>query len=169
MTGFRRSWDRIEALQVVDVLQGDSFDVRARCYVNATGPWIERVSQLSSGNAARIALSPTKGVHLVIPRINHEHGIYFQSRRDRRMIFLLPWGDDSLLGTTDTRFDKVADKVRPEMEDVEYLLDQLRSLAPSHAIQVDDVLTSFAGVRALIHSKRNPSRPFTRGANCRKR
>ncbi|MCA9121544.1 MAG: glycerol-3-phosphate dehydrogenase/oxidase [Planctomycetaceae bacterium] len=158
VTGFRRSWDRIEALQVVDVLQGDSFDVRARCYVNATGPWIERVSQLSSGNAARIALSPTKGVHLVIPRINHEHGIYFQSRRDRRMIFLLPWGDDSLLGTTDTRFDKVADKVRPEMEDVEYLLDQLRSLAPSHAIQVDDVLTSFAGVRALIHSKRNPSR-----------
>ncbi|MBI2480453.1 MAG: hypothetical protein HYV60_18045 [Planctomycetia bacterium] len=70
------------------------------------------------------------------------------------MIFLLPWGDDSLLGTTDTPFTQPADAVRTERDDVDYLLAQLRELAPSCAIEADDIITSFAGVRALIRSER---------------
>lgn len=158
VTGFRQTWDRVDALQVVDQVTGDSFDVRARCIVNATGPWTERVGQFSSRKTGRISLGPTKGVHLVIPRINREHGIYFQSRRDRRMIFLLPWGDNSLLGTTDTQFTASADKVQADAGDVKYLLEQLRELAPTHAIDAADIVTTFAGVRALILSEqRNPS------------
>jgi glycerol-3-phosphate dehydrogenase len=157
--GFRQTWDRVDALQVVDQVSGDSFDLRAKCFVNATGPWVERVGQFASRQSGRIAIGPTKGVHLIIPRINREHGIYFQSKRDQRMIFLLPWGDDSLLGTTDTAFTQSADDVRAEMEDVDYLLEQLRELAPLRAIEANDIITSFAGVRALIRSEqRRPSR-----------
>lgn len=159
VTGFRQTWDRVDALQVVDHVTGNVFDVRAKCFVNATGPWIEQVGRFASRNPPPVSLSPTKGVHLVIPRINRQHGIYFQSKRDRRMIFLLPWGDDSLLGTTDTRFTQPADAVRTEMDDVDYLLEQLRELAPSRAIDAADIITSFAGVRALIRSEqRRPSR-----------
>lgn len=159
VTGFRQTRDRVEALQVIDQLGGHTFDVRAKCFVNATGPWVERVGRFSVGKPAPVSLSPTKGVHLVIPRMNRKHGIYFQSKRDRRMIFLLPWGDDSLLGTTDTPFRHSADVVHAETADVDYLIAQLRELAPSHAIDASEIITSFAGVRALIHSdQRGPSR-----------
>lgn len=159
VTGFRQTRDRVDALQVVDQVGGHSFDVRARCFVNATGPWVERVGRLAGRKAATVSLSPTKGVHLVIPRINRQHGIYFQSKLDRRMIFLLPWGESSLLGTTDTRFTNPAGDARAESEDVDYLLGQLRDLAPSHAMDDTDIITSFAGVRALIKSEsRRPSR-----------
>ncbi|MCB9938200.1 MAG: glycerol-3-phosphate dehydrogenase/oxidase [Planctomycetaceae bacterium] len=159
VVGFRQTWDRVDALQVVDQVSGDSFDLRAKCFVNATGPWVERVGRFSNCETGHVAIGPTKGVHLVIPRINRKHGIYFQSQRDRRMIFLLPWGDDSLLGTTDTQFTQSADAVHTDSEDVEYLLEQLRELAPAHAIDASDIITSFAGVRALIRSdQRRPSR-----------
>ncbi len=159
VTGFRQTRDRVDALQVVDQIGGQPFDVRAKCFVNATGPWVERVGRLATNKPAPVSLSPTKGVHLVIPRINRQHGIYFQSKRDRRMIFLLPWGDSSLLGTTDTQFAQSPDAVRTEREDVDYLIDQLRELAPSHEIDDSDIITSFAGVRALISSdQRGPSR-----------
>ncbi|MBC8354502.1 MAG: glycerol-3-phosphate dehydrogenase/oxidase [Planctomycetes bacterium] len=159
VTGFRRTRDRVEALQVVDQVTGESFDVKAKCFVNATGPWVERVGRLASRDSSPISLNPTKGVHLVVPRINQKHGIYFQSKRDRRMIFLLPWGDDSLLGTTDTQFTQPVDAVSTDASDVAYLLGQLRELAPSRAITARDIITTFAGVRALIRSdQRRPSR-----------
>jgi len=158
VTGFRQTRDHVDALQVVDRISGQSFDVRAKCFVNAAGPWVEQVGRFATRKPVPVSLSPTKGVHLVIPRINRRHGIYFQSKRDRRMIFLLPWGDSSLLGTTDTRYTQSADTVRAEMEDVDYLIDQLRELAPSHAIDDGDIITSFAGVRALIRcEQRKPS------------
>jgi glycerol-3-phosphate dehydrogenase len=158
VTGFRQSFDRIDAMQVVDQLTGTSFGVRAKCFINASGPWVEQIGRLVTGEPPPVSLSPTKGVHLIIPRINREHGIYFQSKRDQRMIFLLPWGEDSLLGTTDTRYTQSPDAVRPESEDIDYLIAQLRELAPSCAIDASDIITNFAGIRALIRSdKRRPS------------
>ncbi|MBI2480452.1 MAG: FAD-dependent oxidoreductase, partial [Planctomycetia bacterium] len=60
VTGFRQTWDRVDALQVVDQLGGDSFDLRAKCVVNATGPWVESVGQFAARETGRVSLSPTK-------------------------------------------------------------------------------------------------------------
>lgn len=158
--GARREWDRIEALQVVDRLSGAEFDLRARLFINATGPWVERVATAIASTDDAPSLSPTKGVHLIIPRINQKHGVYFQAKRDRRMIFLLPWEDESLLGTTDTNFSGDLDNVRPEPADVDYLLDQLHELVPNAHVAAKDVIASFAGVRALVRS--NQRRPSSR-------
>ncbi len=157
--GFRQTHGRIDAAQVLDHVSGDSFDVRAKLFVNAAGPWIERVARWHHGAREEVALSPTKGVHLIIPRVNREHGVYFQSRLDQRMIFLLPWDSMSLLGTTDTDYPQSPDDVLATTADVDYLLGQLRNLVPDHAIDPQSVITSFAGVRALLRSTgRRPSR-----------
>jgi glycerol-3-phosphate dehydrogenase len=157
VTGFRRAWDQIEAAQVVDERSGAQFDLRARLYVNAAGPWVERVAKLSRMDEPTIALSPTKGVHLVIPKILRKHGVYFQSKQDRRMIFLLPWDDASLLGTTDTDYPDDPASVCAELADVDYLLGQLHVLMPEAAVSRNDVITSFAGVRALLRADGRPS------------
>ncbi|MBP89147.1 MAG: hypothetical protein CMJ64_20925 [Planctomycetaceae bacterium] len=165
VTGFRREWERLVSLQAVDQVSGDNIEVRAKLFVNATGPWVERIAKLATQSDGAITLSPTKGVHLVIPRVNREHGIYFQSRNDRRMIFLLPWDDASLLGTTDTDFDRDPGAAHADKTDVEYLLNQMRLCAPDVSVRESDIITSFAGVRAIIRSDRR--RPSSRSREAR--
>lgn len=149
--------NRVESLRVVDTLNQDEVELKARVFINATGPWAEQTSSVNGSNPA-IRLSPTKGAHLVIPRLQQKHGIYFQSDGDGRMIFLVPWDDASLLGTTDTDFSGDPGDARADTDDVDYLLNQLGSIMPDSGIGRDDVITSFAGVRALVQSdSRRPS------------
>ena len=75
-TGFQMQGDRVESVQVVDQVSRESFDLRARAVINAAGPWVEQVCNFSSA-APSICLSPSKGVHLVIPQVLQKHGIYF--------------------------------------------------------------------------------------------
>jgi len=158
VTGFRRERDRLVSVQAWDEVSGHNIEVRARLFVNATGPWVERIAKLATQATEAMTLSPTQGVHLVIPRVNREHGIYFQARNDGRMIFLLPWDDTSLLGTTDTDFARDPGTAQAEGSDVEYLLNQVHRCAPEVSVRESDVITSFAGVRALIQSdRRRPS------------
>jgi glycerol-3-phosphate dehydrogenase len=158
VTGFRREGERIATARVADGMSGEEGEVRAKIFVNATGPWIEQVARLAGVDGAAVALSPTKGVHLVLPRLLKEHAVYFQARESRRMLFLIPWGDSTLLGTTDTEFTGDPDQATAEPADVDYLLEELGLLMPSSAITRPDVITSFAGVRALLQSgEQSPS------------
>ena len=148
---------RLDSIDVIDTVTHEEYSVKARCFVNATGPWAASVAELI-GAVSPIRLSPTKGIHLVIPRSQREHGIYFQSRADGRMIFLLPWEDVSLLGTTDTDFSEDPGSAQADEADVGYLIDRLNMTMPAVGLQPEDVITTFAGVRALIQSdSRRPS------------
>ena len=141
LTGFRRCGDRIEAAQVRDRFTGNDFTITARQFVNATGPWLERF-------AGPGVLSPTKGVHLVVPALTRQHAITFQARQDGRIMFVIPWGDCSLVGTTETDWTGDPGAARATPADVEYLLAEARRLFPI----TGNVLTTFAGVRPLLRS-----------------
>jgi glycerol-3-phosphate dehydrogenase len=129
--------------QVRDRLRGESFEIRAHTFVNATGPW------------SPVPLSPTKGVHLLVPGVTQSHAIVFQARRDGRVLFVLPWGDCSIVGTTDTDWRGDPGDARAETADVEYLLGELRGRFPDAAT---NIITTFAGVRALLRSEASPFR-----------
>jgi glycerol-3-phosphate dehydrogenase len=101
-----------------------------------------------------IALSPTKGIHLVVERMAGQ-ALVFQARRDGRVLFILPWGDGSIIGTTDTDFAGDPGQARADAQDVEYLLAETRRLLPAASARI---ITSFAGVRALLPSEAAPSR-----------
>lgn len=158
-TGVQMQGQQVESVHVVDQLSLEEVELRARVFINAAGPWAEQIAALG-GSAPGIRLSPSKGAHLVIPRVQQEHGIYFQSEGDGRMIFLVPWDGVSLLGTTDTDFALDPDEARAEADDVGYLLEQLNSIMPHAGIDQDDIITSFAGVRALVRS--DSARPSSR-------
>jgi len=146
VTGFRAG-----AAQVRDVISNLQFEIPAKYFVNAAGPWVGRVAQLIGHD---VPLSPTKGVHLLLPRLTAGHGIFFQARSDGRLLFVLPWGDCSLVGTTDTDFTGDPATARAERADVDYLLRELRWILPDAPT---DILTTFAGVRALRGNHRAPS------------
>jgi glycerol-3-phosphate dehydrogenase len=149
-TGFITRENRLVAVRVHDQLAGQGFEITGRIFINAGGPWVERIAALTPFATGPIALSPTKGVHLVVPALTQEHAIAWQARRDGRMLFVLPWGECSIVGTTDTDFAGNPDAARTEPADVAYLLDATRALMPERNLTGADIITTFVGVRALL-------------------
>ncbi|MBI3323515.1 MAG: glycerol-3-phosphate dehydrogenase/oxidase, partial [Candidatus Omnitrophica bacterium] len=123
---------RLCGAAVEDLRTGHQFDVRAAVIVNAAGPWADAVRRMSDRTAAP-RLAPTKGIHLVVPRLTAQP-LFVQHRRDRRMIFVLPWGGDySLIGTTESSHIADLDGLRATASEVEYLLEAVnRALLPAH-------------------------------------
>jgi glycerol-3-phosphate dehydrogenase len=119
--------------------------------VNATGPWVDEIRRLDDP-AATPCLRLTKGVHVVVPRdrVGNQHAIVLRSPRDQRILFVLPWEDQTLIGTTDTDFTGPPDTVSVDKEDIEYLLEAVNAFFPRAHLTPADTMGSFAGLRPLV-------------------
>lgn len=131
-----------------DLFTGRTVEIRAQAVVNATGPWADRIRRLSD-DAAAPRLAPTKGIHLVIPRVAQQ-ALFVQARADRRLIFILPWGEYSLVGTTERPLDGSLDVLRANTKEVSYLLDEVNRVLPGSHVQEDEIIATFAGARPLL-------------------
>ncbi len=150
-TSFRVEGNRIVAAGMSDLLSSASFEVKARVVVNAAGPWVEGVAGMSGATAEGLKLGPTKGVHLLLPKLTAHHAIALQAG-DGRILFILPWHDCSIVGTTDTDFAADPATARADPGDVDYLLKEVNRVMPGRKIGHADVITTFAGVRPLLRS-----------------
>ena len=148
---FLKEDGRIVGARVIDRLGHAEVTVRARAVVNAAGPWVDAVAALDAPGAPRLRL--TKGVHLVVPRprIGNSDAIVLHARADRRVMFVIPWGDRAVIGTTDTDHaggPEIAPTVEPA--DVGYLLETVNHYFPAARLRPDDVVSAYAGLRPLI-------------------
>jgi len=140
---------RVAGARVRDLLRGCDRTLRARAVVNAAGPGLERVRGLD-GVPAHPELRPAKGVHLVIrgDRVRSEGAVTFEAE-DGRHLFLAPWDDLSLIGTTDDFTDEVDEPV-VTIEEVHYLLAAANAAFPGVALTTNDIVSVYAGVRPLV-------------------
>jgi glycerol-3-phosphate dehydrogenase len=138
----------IEGVKVRDLLSGQVQAVRAATVVNCAGPWVDRIRA-----AARVAdrsprvVRTTKGIHCLLPRMT-DRAVYL-SARDERMIFVIPWREFSLVGTTDTDFEGDPDRLWATREEVTYLLEEVAKVLPDKRATFDNVSYTYAGVRPL--------------------
>jgi glycerol-3-phosphate dehydrogenase len=142
---------RVRGAAVRDALTGDARTVRALVVVNAGGPWVDALRRLDDP-AAPPLLRPTKGAHVAVPRrrIGNERAVTLFSAIDGRVMFVLPWGDLSYVGTTDTDADASADTVRVTAADVTYLLRSANAAFPEAHLAPNDVVSVWAGLRPLL-------------------
>ena len=135
-------------LHLRDVLDGSTRTVRARTIVNATGPWIDQLNvQLGVTTEHRIAHS--KGIHLIVPRIGSGERVFAFFDEDERLYYVIPMGDRSVIGTTDTRVDEPTTTVT--VEDRDFVLRQINGrLDLDTPLTVDDVIAERCGVRPLV-------------------
>ncbi|UCC87863.1 MAG: glycerol-3-phosphate dehydrogenase [Anaerolineales bacterium] len=142
---------QVVGVQVRDQLTDDEIEVRARIVVNATGPWTDALLKMADPHAAR-RLRPTKGVHLIVPhqRIRSQAAITLNSPRDGRLMFLIPWGRFSIIGTTDTDYADDPADVQADAEDVAYILEAAGRAFPVAGLSEADVISAYAGLRPLI-------------------
>lgn len=134
-----------------DTLTSAVFKVRATCVVNACGPWVDELRTADKSKSGK-SLHLTKGVHIVVPyeRFPVQQSIYFDVA-DGRMIFAIPRGRCTYIGTTDTDYTNDCDSVNVSRVDVNYLLAAVNETFPTVQLVVADVESSWAGLRPLIH------------------
>jgi len=138
---------------VEDQMTGKRHEIRAHYIVNAAGPWVDEVRK-SDGKLKGKHLKLSKGVHIVIPyqKFPLAQSIYFDVG-DGRMIFAIPRNGVVYAGTTDTFYDGDADKVYADAKDVSYILDAINENFPSLNLSLDDVDSTWAGLRPLIYEE----------------
>lgn len=145
----------LEAVAARDRESGRDLTVRARAVVNASGPWGDRVRRMEDG-AAPDLLRLSSGVHVTVPRERLAlSDIVAFPLADGRLLFGVPHGAVTMLGTTDTDFSGSPDKVFASAGDVDYLLGAARQTFPAAALSPRDIVASFAGLRPLV---RQPGR-----------
>jgi glycerol-3-phosphate dehydrogenase len=135
-------------VRVRDLLGGGVVTLGARVIVNASGPWVDELRAMGGvrDRGTRV-LRRTKGIHCLLPRMT-ERAIY-HSTSDERMIFVIPWREFSLVGTTDTDFEGDLDRLHASRAEVEYLLGEVRRAVPDPRVDPREVLYTYAGVRPL--------------------
>lgn len=144
-----------------DSLTGASYDVRARHVVNATGVWVDEVRRLEDP-ARPASLQPSKGVHLVLNHASlplESASVFLPSRQgDERSMFVIPWGRQTILGTTDTSYNGALDSPSVEQDDIDYCLSAANAVF-GLALQQSEVVGGWAGLRPLLRAEGtgNPS------------
>jgi len=137
-----------------DRLTDESREWEARVVVNATGAWNDDVRQLLLGPGAHSApmLRPSRGSHIVFPPLSSPSGMLFFARSDGRVMFLVPIGDYTLLGTTET--DRVMDAGEdlPPEDEVRYLLREGQGAIPGAELTAERALGLMTGVRPLVRA-----------------
>ncbi len=144
---------RVVGAKVTDVLTDKSFNIKAKYVVNAAGPWVDELRQINNSKIGK-RLHLTKGVHLVVAheKLPVKQSVYFDIP-DGRMMFAIPRGKVTYFGTTDTNYQQDKDKVETSIVDALYLIEAVNNMFPDITLTLEDIQSSWAGLRPLIHEE----------------
>ncbi len=144
----RRASDETFEIEAEDISAGRSLTIKARWIVNTTGVWVDEIHR-------RFDVAPpyrhlfSKGVHIVLPKIEtHERALTCLSE-DGRVFFVIPWGEATLVGTTDTPFNEPPQRVKADAQDIEYLRSECEAKF-NLKLNDSDILNTKAGLRPLL-------------------
>lgn len=141
---------QIEGGLIQDCFGKETVEVRARCTVNATGPWSDKLRRLSNP-ASEKRLAPTKGIHLITPRLA-QNALFVEARQDKRMFFILPWEKDySLIGTTESAVKEPLEALKALPDEVAQLIEEVNRVLPSSFLSEEDIVATYAGARPLLN------------------
>ncbi|MGC9356257.1 MAG: glycerol-3-phosphate dehydrogenase/oxidase [Anaerolineae bacterium] len=154
-----RENDQVNGVLLRDVLSNRTVEVQGRVVINATGAWADH---LRSEVGARPRIRPLRGSHLIFPawRLPLAQAISFLHPVDRRPVFLFPWEGITLVGTTDIDHTQpLNDEPQITSEEVAYLMQVVEAHFPALNLSLEDVVSTFAGVRPVIGTgKEDPSK-----------
>ena len=141
---------------------GEQQRVKARCLVNASGPWAAQFLAEQVHSAQPKSLRLVKGSHIVVPRLfEHDHAYIFQNP-DKRIIFAIPYeGQFTLIGTTDVEHHGAVGDARIDAAETSYLCEQA-SRYFERAVTPSDVVWSYSGVRPLLDDESGDPSAVTR-------
>lgn len=145
--------EKVSGVVVHDEISGKEFEIRSKYVISAAGPWVDELRTINNSKRGK-RLHLTKGVHLVFPRekLPVKQSVYFDIP-DGRMMFAIPRGKVTYVGTTDTNYNLDKDDVTTDIADAIYLISAVNNMFPEINLELDDIVSSWAGLRPLIHEE----------------
>ena len=143
--------EKVVGVDFLDKVSKKRYSAKSKQIINATGPWVDSFRKKdNSMNNKRLHL--TKGVHIVVDykRLPLQQAAYFDVP-DGRMMFAIPKNGITYIGTTDTHFAENPKRPQVDLDDVNYILAGVNQVFPTVNLKLEDVRSSWAGVRPLIH------------------
>jgi glycerol-3-phosphate dehydrogenase len=142
----------VTGVGVEDRIGGAIYEIFARVVINATGPYVDNIRRMDK-TRIKLLIAPSQGVHIVLDQSFNpgDTAIMVPHTDDGRVIFLVPWHDRVLVGTTDTPMRKIPLEPTPLEGEIEFLLQHAARYLTRDP-QKSDVLSTFAGIRPLIAS-----------------
>ncbi|MFN8053648.1 MAG: glycerol-3-phosphate dehydrogenase/oxidase [Acidimicrobiales bacterium] len=131
---------------------GETFTIATTAVVNAAGVWADQVRTLDEGTDPD-SMRPAKGVHITVPHhlVRNTIAAVIPVPKDKRSVFVVPAGDFTYIGTTDTDYSGSIDDPQCTDEDIDYLLRAINGSSTS-TITRDDIVGTWAGLRPLVKS-----------------
>ncbi|MCL6267396.1 glycerol-3-phosphate dehydrogenase/oxidase [Flagellimonas myxillae] len=153
VTGFQYTDGKVTGVTVEDEVSGKEQNINTKYVVSAAGPWVDELRTINNSKKGK-RLHLTKGVHLVFPKekLPVKQSVYFDVP-DGRMMFAIPRGKVTYVGTTDTNFNLDKDHVRTDLADAIYLISAVNNMFPNIQLEMEDIVSSWAGLRPLIHEE----------------
>lgn len=145
--------EKVAGVKITDETTGKEFTIKSKYVISAAGPWVDELRSLNNSKKGK-QLHLTKGVHLVFPyeKLPVKQSVYFDIP-DGRMMFAIPRGKVTYVGTTDTNYNDNKDRVRTDIADAIYLISAVNNMFPDINLELDDIVSSWAGLRPLIHEE----------------
>ncbi|MCB1272954.1 MAG: glycerol-3-phosphate dehydrogenase/oxidase [Leucobacter sp.] len=146
--GFLKVGERVVGVTARDLMSDETFEIRAKQVVNATGVWTSEVQEMV-GERATFHVRASKGIHLVVPRDRFRSKYGLLLRTEKSVLFVIPWGRHWLIGTTDTEWE--LDRAHPAATaaDIDYLLQHVNRVLRTPLTR-EDVEGVYAGLRPLL-------------------
>lgn len=163
VTGFEKdARGRITAAHVRDLETGRETTVRGKVFINATGVWNDKIQDMA-GAEGKFTVHASKGVHIVVPKdaLDAEAALCFVT--EKSVLFVIPWGEYWIIGTTDTDWEKglsLPDPA-PTKADIDYILDQVNQRV-RNKITREDIVGVYSGLRPLLSGKSDSTTNLSR-------
>lgn len=153
VTDFVYKDEKVAGVKVKDQLSDKELQINSSYVISAAGPWVDELRSINNSKKGK-RLHLTKGVHLVFPheKLPVKQSVYFDVP-DGRMIFAIPRGKVTYVGTTDTNFNNDKDNVDIDLADALYLISAVNNMFPDIELEMEDIQSSWAGLRPLIHEE----------------
>ncbi len=154
---------RVAGVLLRDQLSGKEERVEATWIINATGPWADRLCQRSRIETPHPMVGGIRGSHIVLPRFaSAPDAAVYTEAVDKRPIFVIPWNEQVLVGTTEVADQGDPGKVQPSPKEIDYLIRSFVHLFPRVKLSAADIRYSFAGVRPLPFAPKENAGAVTR-------
>ncbi|WP_068154455.1 glycerol-3-phosphate dehydrogenase [Rhodococcus phenolicus] len=160
VVGFLREADRVSGVQVRDSEDGSVTEVKAHVVINATGVWTDEIQALSR-QRGRFRVRASKGVHIVVPRDRIVADSAIILRTEKSVLFVIPWGNHWIIGTTDTDWNLDLAHPAATKADIDYILDHVNEVLVT-PLTHEDIDGVYAGLRPLLAGESDETSKLSR-------
>ncbi|TFF92842.1 MAG: glycerol-3-phosphate dehydrogenase/oxidase, partial [Promethearchaeota archaeon] len=155
VTGYIKENEILQGVKCKDLEKDEAFEVKGKVIVNATGIWTDEQVENYPDEIPDPVIRPTKGVHIQYKRedVGNNLATIIRSISDDRAFFVLPRGEYTIIGTTDTDYKDNLANPFCNKEDAEYLIESVKHYFPNAKLNFDNLISTYAGIRPLVMQK----------------